>query len=93
MPDGFDPAHLLAACVLLTLSLWWLKRCCCCCLCLQTVRFLLKGLMAVKSGKTRQQPLTGSLSYLNNLQQELGSSCSARGVDCWANPGERPVLV
>lgn len=53
----------------------------------QTARFLLKGLLAVKSGKTRAQPLTGSLGYLNTLQQELGASCSARGVDCWANPG------
>lgn len=54
---------------------------------LQTARFLLKGLLAVKTGKARQQPLTGSMAYLNNLQQELSSSCSARGVDCWADPG------
>lgn len=52
----------------------------------QTARFLLKGLLAVKTGKARQQPLTGSMAYLNNLPQELGSSCSAKGVDCWANP-------
>lgn len=58
-------------------------------LCPQTARFLLKGLLAVKAGKTRAAPLTGSMSYLNNLQQELGSSCGARGAECWANPGDR----
>jgi hypothetical protein len=62
------------------------RRCCCCCL--QTARFLLKGLIAVKTGKARQQPLSGSLAYLNNLGQELSSSCSAQGVDCWADPGD-----
>lgn len=61
---------------------------CCinCILLLQTARFLLKGLIAVKTGKTRQQPLTGSMSYVNTLPQELGSSCSAKGVECWADP-------
>jgi HEPN domain-containing protein len=51
---------------------------------LQTARFLLKALLAGKSGK----PVGGSASYLGALQQELGSRCSARGTDCWANPGE-----
>jgi hypothetical protein len=50
---------------------------------LQTARFLLKALLAGKSGK----PVGGSASYLGALQQELGSRCSARGTDCWANPG------
>jgi hypothetical protein len=52
-------------------------------LALQTARFLLKALLAGKSGK----PVGGSASYLGELQQELGSRCSARGSDCWANPG------
>lgn len=42
----------------------------------------------VKSGKARQQPLGGSMAYLNTLQQELSSTCPSQGVDCWANPGE-----
>lgn len=44
--------------------------------------------MSVKTGRARQQPLTGSLAYLNTLGQELSSSCSAQGVDCWADPGD-----
>jgi hypothetical protein len=56
----------------------------CCSAFLQTARFLLKALLAGRSGK----PVGGSASYLGALQQELASRCSARGADCWANPGK-----
>uniref|UniRef100_A0A383WBN6 Acyl-coenzyme A oxidase n=2 Tax=Tetradesmus obliquus TaxID=3088 RepID=A0A383WBN6_TETOB len=49
---------------------------------LQTARYLLKALAAGQSGK----PVGGSAAYLGQLQQELRSSCSARGADCWGNP-------
>jgi hypothetical protein len=57
----------------------------------QTARFLVKALVAAQAGggsqAAQQQGLTGSVAYLAQLRQELGAKCSARGADCWADPG------
>eukprot|EP00878_Enallax_costatus_P005125 GHUV01005387.1.p1 GENE.GHUV01005387.1~~GHUV01005387.1.p1 ORF type:complete len:651 (+),score=176.60 GHUV01005387.1:188-2140(+) len=51
---------------------------------LQTARFMLKALLAGKSGKS----VSGSSAYLGAgaLQAELNSKCSAKCPDCWADP-------
>lgn len=73
-----SPAHLISIALALLLLLL-----------LQTARYLLKALAAGQSGK----PVGGSAAYLGQLQQELRSSCSARGADCWGNPGEAAARV
>jgi acyl-CoA oxidase len=51
-------------------------------LCLQTARFLLKSLMAVRAGKA---PPGGSAAYLSNADAELRATCGVKGEGCWTS--------
>lgn len=69
-----------------TLGYTGLLSCTCVAAVLQTARFMLKALLAGKSGKS----VGGSAGYLGAgaLDQELSSKCSARCPDCWEDPSE-----